>query len=314
MELTQVLKGLATRVPGASYLRRRSTGGTNSARYCYSVWLRHLVHAHEHSLETRPKVVAELGPGDSIGMGVAALISGCEKYYAFDVVEYADIGKNLAIFDELVQLFEKRESIPSGDEFANLKPGLDSFDFPAQILTQERMQAALDGPRIEQIRESIRRPNVEGSLIHYRVPWYDAGVLDEETADMIFSQAVLEHVDDLPNTYQAMCRWLKPDGYVTHQIDFKSHGITPQWNGHWRYSDFMWKIIRGKRTYLLNREPYSTHVKMFDENGFEIVCEKKVERDSELSLDDLAARYSHFTNEDLTTSGVFFVAVKAKTS
>jgi len=39
-----IVKGLLTRVPVLDQWRRRraTTGGSNSARYCYSVWLRHL--------------------------------------------------------------------------------------------------------------------------------------------------------------------------------------------------------------------------------------------------------------------------------
>ena len=79
------LAGLATYVPGYEYLE--PTGGTSSARYCYSVWLRHLVMAYDSGLLQRPPAtVAELGPGDSIGIGLAALLSGARKYHALDVV------------------------------------------------------------------------------------------------------------------------------------------------------------------------------------------------------------------------------------
>ena len=88
-----LLSGLATWLPGYPVMRR--TGGTDSARYCYSVWLRHLVllHASGRMRHRVPRVVAELGPGDSIGIGIAALLSGAEKYYAFDVVRYSDLDR-----------------------------------------------------------------------------------------------------------------------------------------------------------------------------------------------------------------------------
>ena len=46
-----------------------STSGTDSARYCYSVWLRHLIHAHQQGFSIRDKIVAELGPGRFSGYG-----------------------------------------------------------------------------------------------------------------------------------------------------------------------------------------------------------------------------------------------------
>ncbi len=36
-----ILKGMATYIPGIYGLVSKYTGGTDSARYCYSVWLRH---------------------------------------------------------------------------------------------------------------------------------------------------------------------------------------------------------------------------------------------------------------------------------
>lgn len=69
-----IKRRMATFVPGAVRLFHRGTGGTCSARYCYAVWLRHLVLAAEHGLLDRPpRRVVEIGPGDSLGTGIAAI-------------------------------------------------------------------------------------------------------------------------------------------------------------------------------------------------------------------------------------------------
>jgi hypothetical protein len=78
--------------------------------------------ASNNGLNTYPKVVAELGPGDSLGIGLAALVSGAEKYFALDVVEYTNIERNLKIFDELVTLFKNKEDIPGEQEFPEVRP------------------------------------------------------------------------------------------------------------------------------------------------------------------------------------------------
>ena len=128
--------------------------------------------------------------------------------------------------------------------------------------------------------------------------------------DMIYSQAVLEHVDDLTGAYRAMRRWLKPAGYMSHQIDFKSHGTADEWNGHWAYSDLMWAVIRGRRPYLLNREPHSSHIAILEREGFTIRCDKTVKTCSNLARDALAQRFRSISDDDLTTSGAFIQAVR----
>jgi hypothetical protein len=149
MRMRQLLYGMATFVPGVSRAFDKGTGGTNSARYCYSVWLRHLVLAHNNGLSSYPRVVAELGPGDSIGIGLAALISGADRYFAFDIIEYATIDQDLIIFHELLELFRNRVDIPSAGEFPRTEPLLVDYRFPENILTEERLRASLAPPRIE---------------------------------------------------------------------------------------------------------------------------------------------------------------------
>lgn len=310
MKLRHIIFGIATYVPGVSHLRSKGTGGTDSARYCYSIWLRHLVMAKNNGLNPYPKIIAELGPGDSLGIGLAALISGCDKYFAFDVVEHADTERNLKIFEEIVTLFKNKEAIPGPNEFPKVKPYLNSYDFPADILDENRLQNSLEKSRIQKIRDSIANPQRNDSHIQYKVPWYDANVLEEGSVDMIYSQAVLEHVDDLRNTYKSMYLWLKQTGYMSHQIDFKCHGYADQWNGHWTYSNLLWKLIKGKRPYLLNREPHSTHITIMKEEGYKIVCDIEIKSESSHTRDDLASRFKYITDDDLTTSGAFIQAVK----
>ncbi|MCI0338109.1 MAG: methyltransferase domain-containing protein [Acidobacteria bacterium] len=304
------LSGIASFIPGVKRYTPKGTGGTDSARYCYSVWLRHLAMAETNGLNTYPRVVAELGPGDSLGIGLAALISGVDKYFAFDIVEHADTERNLQIFEELVSLFRNRVDVPREDEFPNLKPYLETYKFPRRILMDDRLSRALEDDRIERIKNSIRDRNYHNPVLEYRVPWFDPLVIGERSVDMIYSQAVLEHVDDLSNTYRAMHSWLKPGGYISHMIDFKCHKTADEWNGHWTYSDLTWKLIRGKRSYLLNREPHSTHLKLLLEEGFKVVCDQTIKSKSPITKRSLSGRFRNMSDEDLTTTDAFIQAIK----
>jgi len=300
--------GLATFIPGYRAMRR--TGGTDSARYCYSVWLRHLRLANAAKPQLAvPRVVAELGPGDSIGIGLAALLSGAEKYYAFDVVAYPDLRANLAVFDELVELFRARAAIPGGDEFPGLYPQLADLTFPAELLDEPRLARTLEPARVAGIRAAIEHAGADNSPIVYRAPWTADAVIETASIDMIYSQAVLEHVVDLPAVYAAMRRWLKPDGLMSHQIDYRCHGKSDRWNGHWAYSDLAWKVIVGRRPYLLNRVPHSEQLRMLREAGFEVLRVTPVPGVDGIGRGELAARFRSISDHDLATCGALVLSV-----
>jgi SAM-dependent methyltransferase len=311
LKIKAILSGLSTYIPG--YDRKGFTGGTDSARYCYSVWLRHLILGSKSRAGAAiPEVVAELGPGDSIGIGLAALLSGAEKYFALDLVPYSALGKNLEIFDELVSMFSARVPIPDESEFPFLYPKLQRYDFPGQLIGEERLLKSLAPQRLAVIRSSIQASDGNESMISYKAPWNAPEVIDDGSLDFIFSQAVLEHVDDLGGVYPAMRRWLRPGGIMTHQIDFKSHGKANAWNGHWTYEDVVWKVIVGRRAYLLNRQPHSVHLKLMEQSGFRILEDTVFRSVSHLDRSRLAAKFRGLSDDDLTASGAFIVAVPAR--
>ena len=194
MRIKPLAAGIASFIPGMDKVVSKGTGGTNSARYCYSVWLRHLTMVANNGLQGFPETVAELGRGDSLGIGLAALLSGAHRYLAFDIVQHANLSRNLKIFDELVSLFRDRADIPGEEEFPLVKPYLDSYAFPSHILSEERLKDALQDSRIEAIRNSILDPGSKNSVLEYRAPWSDLTVVEKESVDMIYSQAVLEHI------------------------------------------------------------------------------------------------------------------------
>lgn len=309
MNVRELIKGTATFVP---FLRdavqaREGTGGTDSARYCYSVWLRHLVLARRAGLDADPNVIAELGPGDSLGLGLAGLLSGADRYFGLDVVRYAGFQRNLRVFEELIGLFRRRERIPGPDEFPNVRPALEDYAFPA-FLDPARLERALHPARLELLRRELEGTPPPDPRIAYFAPWDGPDVVRRGSVDMVFSQAVLEHVEALPRTYRALAQWLKPDGFMSHTIDFKAHHTSRVWNGHWAYPRALWTLIKGKRVFLLNRQPRSEHLRLLEETGFEILGEELSRRDDGLPAHRLAAGFRDFSPEDATTAGTFILA------
>jgi len=303
------LKGLATFVPGVARFSCRSSSGTDSARYCYSVWMRHLVALKSSGLETRFNRVAELGPGDSIGIGLSAVLTGVDEYNAFDAKSHAVAEKNRLILEELIRLFQQREPIPDSNEFPRVSPQLEQYEFPNDILTDDILDAALHPNRLSDIRQALEQQGSGSIRIRYVAPWDESSLLEQESIDLVFSQAVMEHVQNVSSSYQALYAWLKPGGIMSHQIDYKSHGLTKDWNGHWTMSDLHWKIILGNRPYLINRHPHSAHIAMMEEAGFQIVGEQKNQLPP-LPRTTLDRRYADLSDEDLQTSGSLVQAIK----
>jgi hypothetical protein len=312
MQLKAIAKGLLSYVPGTErFLSRAGTGGTNSAIYCYGVWLKHLTMLWANGMRSLPQTLAELGPGDSIGTGLAAMLSGIDRYFALDVVRFANAPANLHIFDELVALFRRRAGRPQKG-WPDFDGYLDARLFPSHILTEKVLASALSEERIARIRAALIHPETEqsGIRIQYMAPWYDDRIIARESVDVIMSHSVLEHVVDVERTHAALSQWLKPGGWMTHQIDFSAHGLSEQWNGFRAYPEVYWKLIMGRRTYLINRQPCSVHVACMEKNRFEIRCLMKNTLPDGLARSQLAARWKDISDDDLNCSGAFIQAQK----
>jgi len=280
MRLRLVVRGMLGYLPGFldSVKNRKEKTGTISARYCYSVWLRHLVYLNESGMKSIPKKIAEIGPGASLGIGLSAVLSGVGTYFAFDIIRHSDSEKNLEVLEELILLFKNNTDIPDDSEFPNLYPKLDSYKFPKYILTENMLKNSLGAERLSKIREQIANPgkSINSDIqINYKVPWFEDSVIQPETIDLIISQAVLEHIIDLEGAFRSMNKWLKTGGYVSHEIDYKAHETHKVWNGHWFYSKILWKIILKGRSYPINRQPHSYYIKLINDCGFSLVQEIK---------------------------------------
>ena len=310
MLLKRIAGGVASYVPGFNELRKKGTGGSDSARYCYSVWFRHLLLAHEHGMRAVPEAVAELGPGDSLGVGLAALLSGANRYTALDRTLYASPERNLGVFEELVAMFKDRSVIPGNEEFPHVWPPISATEFPSRLITRERLEWSLAPERVAAIRAAFLQPRVVNALVRYVAPWDQVENVVGDSVDFVFSQAVLEHVDDVPGTHRSVQAWLKPGGFASHSIDFRCHGLDERWNAHWTYSPRLWTLIQGRRPWRLNRQPLSVHLQALEEAGFELLCEQRRTAPSEIRRDQLAEMFRGLPDEILETDSATVLARK----
>ena len=152
--------------------------------------------------------IVELGPGDSIGVGLVALRwSGA--LVGLDVLPLFVKADLESILDELVRLYARKEPIPDNDEFLRVRPYLESYEFPDRAIEWTGF-----GERAELIRSEIRKSLDDGQMVTYRAPWTSIAEVAPNLLDLLFSQAVLEYVVRLEDTYRAMSMWLKPGRYA----------------------------------------------------------------------------------------------------
>lgn len=311
LRIAPVARGLLTYLPALNdLLPARKVGHTASALYCYGVWLKHLTLLHAHGMTAVPRSVAELGPGDSLGVGLCALLSGSDHYVGLDVAEYSNSAYNVRLLPELVELF--RVHRPNPDKgWPDFRSHLDARGFPSHILTDALLAETTSLERIDAIRAALAAPSLTTPVtIEYKAPWNHPRVMDENSVDCIVSHSTLEHVVDLGGTYDALYRWLKPGGWMSHQIDLKSHGLTRSWNGFRTSSERLWKLAVGRRPYMINRHTASVHLRMVRNSGFEIVTQQLFLRQDGIRREELAPRWADISDEDLHCSGLYVIARK----
>jgi hypothetical protein len=298
-------------LPAAKF---KGTGGSVSGAYCYTVWLRHLsAIAHHLRHAVHPRTVVELGPGDSIGLGLAALLTGADRYIGLDVLAHASIETNLRVLDELVDLFRSRAPLPGDDEFPRLHPRLSSYAFPRHLVDEAVLTQRLSDAGVASLRAAIADADPSDDSISYLCPWTTTSV-EPGTADLVVSQVALQDMDheptrdDLSTNIRAMATWLRPGGVMSHQVDFSCPGVE-HWNQHWSFSELTWTIVRGKRPYYVNRVPLSEYVTLFERAGCRVVGIEPFTR-SGLARTQTTPRYRNLPDEDFRTTAALFVVVK----
>jgi len=284
-----------------------------SPRYYYTVWIRHLCLAHQNGLPVVPRVIVELGPGGALGMAAAAMLCGVETYTALDALPLASLPASIEILHGVEQLLQARAGIPDDTEFPRVRPRLNSYSFPHNILTDEHLKIALSPERVRRIEQCIRQPDGTrrgNESVRYLAPWRGPDPIQEASVNAVLTQAVMEYVPDLAAAYRAMWRWLEPGGWMSHTIDVSSHGTADAWDGHWAYSDWQWRLLHGRAVVPINRRPYSDHRAFILDAGFRVICESATQQAAMTPQGKLAQEFGSLTAYDRQTSGCTVQAVK----
>lgn len=258
-----------------------------SARYCYAVWLRHLVTLAHHGIE-RPGEVAELGPGRSLGVGMAAVLSGTHRYTGLDAFRLRE--RDTAIATELTDLYAASTDIPGDAEFPQMQPQLPSYVYPSELI-------AFDPAR-------VRWPEA----IAYHAPWMT--VAPRGTADLAISQATMLVVDQPARAYARLADWLRPGGVMSHALNFSSVGLTEDWAAHWTLGRDEWRAKEGDVPYRYNRLPHSAHLALIRAAGCDIVADITEPTPSHVTRRDLHRDFADLTDDDLRIRRAVVIARK----
>ena len=175
----------------------------------------------------------ELGPGDSLFSALIARALGSKKTFLVDIGDYAD--HNMELYKSMYGFLLKR-----------------GYNFKVDMTSLENMLSSCQAVYMTSGITSLRE-------------------ITDDSADMIFSQAVLEHVkkrDFLP-TLRELCRILRPGGCCSHEVDLKDH-LGGSLN-NLRFSDRLWESdLFARSRFYTNRIRFDEMLLFFKKAGFRI--------------------------------------------
>jgi len=138
------------------------------------------------------KTIVEYGPGDFPGVAILLVAFGAKKVYCVDRFPLINLSdKNRLVYQELLKLLGEDAQIALSDLFVDQR-------FPRTVLDSAKI-------------EYVVRPNGFSDL--------------HAQADLVFSRAVLEHVNDLAGTFNDMVQAMRPGSCAAHLVDLRSHGL-----------------------------------------------------------------------------------------
>lgn len=285
----------------------------------YGIWLKHLTLLHAAGMTAMPKTVVEIGPGATIGVGIAALLCGAESYFGLDLISHVDLSSNLPLVDQIADMLARRAPVKNAvGGFPNYGGYLDDRGFPAAALTDEQLARTLAPERVGSIRIAVcatmDRPLVSGLRAAIIAPWEEPRshqfLLNK--ADLIISHSTMEHVSNIERAYTVFGQLVSVGGWMSHQVDFRSHGFSKIWNGYRGISDDEWSIKTSGSPYSINREPASRHFDLARKNGFEIVTLLSRMESGGLQRSQLTSHFINISDYDLRCSGIFFQTLRCQ--
>lgn len=272
-------KIVLSRLP-VSYERWRSVGvfrhgAMRNRDYAIDVFYRHYRRARPFLPQYYS--VLELGPGDSLATAVIAAAHGASKIYLVDTGRFA-IGTDIATYNALADR-------------------LGELGHPAPGAPYRTVDTMLSATRAVYLTDGIR--SLES--------------LPDASVDLVFSQAVLEHVglSEFDATIRGLYRLQKPGSVGSHRVDLQDH-LSHSLHSL-RFSQAVWESrLLSSSGFYTNRLRASQVVGVFEDAGYEIV-NSAADRWPQLPLPaaKMHPDFARLSEDDLRVSGIDIVARRA---
>jgi SAM-dependent methyltransferase len=286
----------------------------NPPHYYYGLWTKHITQYLDAAGGTMPQTVVEIGPGASLGAGLSALLTGARRYFAFDLIKHTNIAENQQVLDVLSESLRAGTGVRNAKGFPNYSHLLNEDQFAERFFTPDLLQHSLAPDSVDSISRALHGERSDHTLT-YVAPWEDANVYRRLCGeiDFVFSHSVMEHVDDIDRAYRIMGELCRPGGGISHQIDFRSHGLIKPWDAYRTVEDSAWSEICEGNPYTINREPLSRHLAQIEKNGFRII--RLVPRGTARCLprEKLLPKFRDLSDTDRVCDGVMVQAVRMAT-
>ena len=184
-------------------------------------------------------VIMEIGPGDSLFSMIYSRRYSSERIYFIDVDDFAT--KDLKLYFQLQKNLEKEKYLESKicNNFKNFEELLNFYN----------------GLYLKSGLNSLRK-------------------IDDNSIDYIFSHSVMEHIRkyELEKFIKEMFRVLKPNGVISHNINYKDH-LAESLN-NLRFNEDLWESkFFANSGFYTNRVPAVEMHNLFKKSGFILVKE-----------------------------------------
>ena len=282
-------------------LDKNEADGTSDSNYIYSLFLRTFDNYYTIN-KNIPKHVLEVGCGDSNIVSLLWVLVGSKSVVSIDAFNYLKK-------DKLYSLFKKSSDLLISRNFCqmniNPKLNLDVYENLWNILPSKDILINRQKLILEEIQNYLT--GNDSNLFSYD-PSYTINKVFPFKFDLIFSQAVFEHVEHPKKVLVFLHNNLTEKGIMYTDVDFKSHGVSTLYNGHYILNESQYKSISSPFVFrYINRLPPSWFREVF-ESSFNLIQEEKIILENNIKLNEV--KLNNLIESDLEVGSSLFISSK----